>query len=150
LQTAKQKAKRKEKKKARSEQLNKDFGPVFQYLRCLANPAEAPTTDPTAITPAQVDTNPPAPVSVPSLTHRSVKAAHHPNNSVNTVEPPTTASVATTSTEEATGPTQPATVPGLPTTRSPLKSVVVVVENPTYYRESTSSHRPRRMPYERR
>jgi hypothetical protein len=150
LQAAKQKAKRKEKKKARSEQLSKDFGSLFQYLGCLANPAEAPTTDPTAITPAQVDTNPPAPVSVPSITQRSVKAAHHPNNSVNPVEPPTTASVATTSTEEATGPTKPATAPGIPTTRSRLKSVVIVVENLTHYRESTSSHRPRRTPYERR
>jgi hypothetical protein len=125
LQAAKQKAKRKEKKKARSEQLKKDFGPVFQHLGCLANPAEAPTTDPIAITPAQVDTNPPAPVSVPSLTQRSVKAAQHPNNSANPVEPPTTALVATTSTEEATGPTQPATTPGLPTTCYRLKSVVV-------------------------
>jgi hypothetical protein len=118
LQAAKQKAKRKEKKKARSEQLKKDFGHVFHlgHLGCLANPAEAPTTDPIA--------NPPAPVSVPSLTQRSVKAAQHPNNSANPVEPPTTAFVATTSTEEATGPTQPATTPGLPTTRCRLKSVV--------------------------
>ncbi|KZR97837.1 Uncharacterized protein APZ42_007064, partial [Daphnia magna] len=123
LQAAKQKAKRKEKKKARSEQLNKDFGPVFQHLGCLVNPAETPTTDLNATTPAQADTNPPSSVNVPSLTQKNAKAVTSPDDHNRAAF--------------------------TPSTRPCLKSVVVVVENPTHYRERTSSHRPRWTPYTR-
>jgi hypothetical protein len=57
LREEKQKAKRKEKKKARLEHPSKDFGPVLQHLGCLANPAEAPITDLTTNQPAQANTN---------------------------------------------------------------------------------------------
>jgi hypothetical protein len=107
LQAEKQKAKRKEKKKARLEQLGKNFGPVLKHLGCLANPAETPTTDLTTNQPAQADTNSPPSVGVPSLTQSSERTVtrtlfHHLGNLANPVEPPTTVPVATTTTEDPT------------------------------------------------
>jgi hypothetical protein len=151
LQAEKQKAKRKEKKEARLEQLGKDLRPVLKHLVCLANPAETPITDLTTNHPAQADSNSPPSVGVPSLTQSSEQTVtrplfHHLGNLANPVEPPTTVPVATTKTEDSTTveeetavnvDNQTRTAP-TPSTPPRLKSVVIVVEDPTRHKEITS------------
>ena len=111
-------------------QLKKDFAPVLQHLGGLANPSEAPTTEPRASTSAQAGISPPSPVSVPSLTQRSSEAAtkplfHHLGNLANPVDPQTTEPVETTTTGEASSLTPPARAP------SPLLTPVREAEDAT-------------------
>ena len=110
--------------------------PLFHHPGVLVNPVAPPTTEPVASVSTEEATSPTQPASVSHTPAAQAREAEE-TELVEEVD-----LVVNISDQDRAAPPSP--------TPSRLKSVVVVVGHTTRNRERTSSHRPRRTPYQRR